>query len=194
MNVSWMLLWLALQPAVLSEMELATAQRGQVPVRTEVTPSPTGKAAGRGVGAIVINRPAAAVFAVVARFEDKAEYMPRLKAIRVLQRDADRVQVHMTVDASVATARYTLWFRVDQPAGIVSWALDRGAPGNTIADAEGAYQIRALGPSQTLLIYQSAVDTGRSVPRFIQDYMTRRSIPNLLRAIKARIENRTPAA
>ena len=44
-------------------------------------------------------------------------------------------------------------------------------------------------PGRTLVVYRAYVDAGTSVPKFVQDFMIRRSIPNLLRATKKRIES-----
>lgn len=180
-------------PAVpgLSEAEVRAALRGELVVHTETFSRPGGKAAGRGVGAVVIARPAAAVWAVLSRFEDKAEYMPRIKQVDVLAQEPGRRRVRMVVDASVTTSRYTAWFALDEAGGTIRWKLDRTAPDNTIADTEGEWRLYPLGPARTLLYYRTYVDTGRAIPRFIQDYMTRRSLPNLLKAVRARVEARS---
>jgi hypothetical protein len=47
----------------------------------------------------------------------------------------------------------------------------------------------AVSPAQTLLVHRSYVDTGLHITRAISDYMARRSIPDLLNAIKRRIES-----
>ena len=39
------------------------------------------------------------------------------------------------------------------------------------------------------MVYRAFVDPGTHVPRFIQNFITRRSLPNLLLATKKRIES-----
>src|SRR3569832_723029 len=143
----------------LTEAELATALGGQVAVRIEHFARTDGKAAGRGVGAIVVERPAAEVYATLARFEDKAEYVPRLKSITVLEQSPERVLARLVADASVTTARYTMAFRLDEPGRVVSWKLDKAAPDNSIADAEGEYRVHEITPARSLVTYRSYVDT-----------------------------------
>lgn len=173
----------------LSEPELAQALRGEVPTRTESFVAATGKVAGRGVGAIVIDKPIAQAWAVLRRFDDKADYMPRLEKVWILSADPDRVVARMQVNAAVTTARYTAIFSLDSDAHAIRWTLDKSAPDNSIADTVGSYELHPIEADKTLVVYRSFVDSGRSVPRFIADYMTRRAIPNLLRAIKKRIES-----
>lgn len=187
------LLVLTAAPPDLAPAELQAVLRGEVAARTEPFAGAGERAAGRGVGAVIINRPPAEVWATLSRFEDKAEYMPRVKAVDVLAREPrgspPRLRVRMTVDASVTTARYTAWFDLDEAAGSIRWRLDRAAPDNTIADAQGDYRLFQPSPGRTLLVYRSYVDTGRRVPAFIQRYMAMRSIPTLLKAIKSRVES-----
>jgi carbon monoxide dehydrogenase subunit G len=178
-----------LAPVGFSPAEVDAALRGQVPVRIEPFVRPDGKTAGRGMGAIVVERAPTEVWATLSRFEDKPEYMPRLKSLSILEQTPERMRVQMVVDASVMTARYTLVFRIDEPARCISWTLDHSAQGNSIADTEGEYRLYELAPTRTLVTYKSHVDTGRAVPRFIQNYMARHSIPDLLNAIKRRVES-----
>ena len=168
---------------------MAAALSGQVPVRMEPHPRADGKMAGQGVGAIVVHRPVSEVWSTLSRFEDKPEYMPRLKTMEVLEKSPERVRVKVSVDASVTTARYTLIFSLNEPQYVLSWKLDSTAKDNSIADAVGEYRLFQLDGGQTLVTYKSYVDTGRAVPRMIQDYMAKRSIPNLLRAIQKRVES-----
>jgi hypothetical protein len=158
-------------------------------VHTEIFTSPQGKTSGRGVGAIIIERPVSAVWATVSHYEDKAEYTPRLQRVAVLDKQLGLLHVYMEVDASVTTARYTAWFKLDETEHTIKWNLDHGAKSNTIADTEGEYRLFPVTPERTLAVYKTWVDSGHAVPRFIQEYMARKSLPNLLKALKMRVES-----
>ncbi len=173
----------------LSDAELAQALKGDVPARTETFVAPSGKSAGRGVGAVVIDRPIAEVWTHLSRYEDKAEYQPRVKSVTVLEHLANRIHARFVIDATIMTARYTAWFDLDPVAHVIHWTLDGQATDNTIAAADGEYRMFEVGAAQTLVVYRTYVDSGRSIARSIQDYFTRKAIPNLLRAVKKRIES-----
>jgi carbon monoxide dehydrogenase subunit G len=183
--------FLALTPAVvgLTDGELQTALRGDVPTRSESFTTPAGKNAGRGVGAITIDRPMREVWATLTHYEDRAEYIPRLKSVAVLEKREGAVRVRQEVDASITTARYTAWYKLDEAAHVIHWILDDTATDNTIAAVDGDYRLFEVAPNRTLLVYRTYVDSGRAVPRFIQSYLTQKSIPDLLRAIKKRVES-----
>lgn len=173
----------------LTEPEFTKVMRGDVVARTENFTNEHGKSSGRGMGAVLISKPIEEIWAVVSRFEDKAEYMPRLEKVEVLDKTPERVRVRMDIDASVTKARYTAVFVLSQTAHTIHYELDRSAKDNTIADTQGSYELFAVTDGTTLLVYRTYVDTGRAIPRFIADYMARRSIPKLLTAIRKRVES-----
>jgi carbon monoxide dehydrogenase subunit G len=173
----------------LSDQEMRDVVDGKVPTRSEAFTTAAGKSAGRGLGAILVDRPIGEVWATLARYEDRAEYIPRLKSVAILERQPGRLRVRQEIDATVTTARYTAWYRFDEPTHTLSWTLDKSATGNTVAEVEGDYRLSELGPGRTLLVYRTYVDSGMKVPQSIQSYMQRRSIPDLLRAIKKRVES-----
>jgi uncharacterized membrane protein len=173
----------------LSEAELAAVAKGEVPIRIETFTNARGKSAGRGWGAIVIERPISEAWATLARYDDRAEYVPRLKSVTVLEKQPGRARIRQEIDASVTTARYTAWFTFDESQRSISWTMDKSATDNTVSEVDGDYRMAELAPGRTLLVYRAYVDSGLHVPQSIQSYMQKRSIPDLLRAIKRRIES-----
>jgi carbon monoxide dehydrogenase subunit G len=183
-------LFLLLASAVgLSDGEFSKALAGDVPVHTETFASPSGKSAGRGVGAIVIERPIAEVWTHLSRYEDKAEYQPRVKSVTILEKLADRIRARFVVDATIMTAKYTAWFVFDPAAHVIHWTLDDKASDNTIVAADGDYRMFEVEPGKTLVVYRTYIDSGRAIAASIQNYFTRKAIPDLLKAVKKRIES-----
>jgi carbon monoxide dehydrogenase subunit G len=173
----------------LTDPELAAVGKGEVPVRIEAFKNANGKSAGRGWGAIAIERPVAEVWATLARYDDRAEYVPRLKSVTVLEQAPGRARIRQEIDASLMTARYTAWYTFDEGQRSIAWTIDKSAADNTVKQVDGDYRMAELGPTRTLLVYRAYVDSGMHVPQSIQSFMQRRSIPDLLRAIKRRVES-----
>jgi carbon monoxide dehydrogenase subunit G len=173
----------------LSDVDLQKALAGEVPARSESFTSPSGKAAGRGLGAIVIARPLRDVWSTLARFEDRPEYVPRLKAIQVLEREPQRVRVLQIVDAGLTSARTTLWFSLDEAERCISWQLDKSAKDNSVVEVTGDYRMLECAPERTLLAYRAHIDTGLRIPLVVQQHLQKRAVPELLRAIKSRVES-----
>jgi carbon monoxide dehydrogenase subunit G len=173
----------------LNQAELQKALAGDVPAHSESFTSSSGKAAGRGVGAVVIQRPLAEVWSTLARFDDRPEYIPRLKAIELLEQAPTRVRVLQIVDVGITTARTTLWFELDEAARSISWKLDGAASDNSVVAVEGDYRMLALSARETLLSYRTHIDTGLRIPQLVQSHLQKRALPELLRAIKKRVES-----
>ncbi len=189
MNVLVALFALAAPVLGLSQVEVEAALRGEIPARTETFTNAHGQPSGRGLGAILIQRPIAEVWATLIRYEDKPEYIPRLRSVAILEKHSDRVRIRQEIDASITTARYTAWYQFFSDEHAIRWKLDGSAADNTLADVEGEYRLVEHSPTQTLLIYRTYVDPGRAVPQFIRNYMAVKSLPKFLRAVKMRVES-----
>lgn len=183
------LLALLLPGSGLTEAEIEQALAGKVPARSEPFTTPEGLATGRGIGAIAIERPIAEVWDTLARFEDRAEYVPRLLSVTVLDRTPSRIHVRQEIDASVRKVKYTAFYDLDAEKRTIHWTLDKSAPDNGIKGVDGTYALYEVGAGRTLLVYRTWLDSGLKVPQFIQRYVAVHSIPNLLRAIKQRVES-----
>jgi carbon monoxide dehydrogenase subunit G len=173
----------------LSDPELQKALAGEVAVHAEAFTTPEGKDAGRGVGAIVIGKPSSAVWTTLTHYEDRAEYIPRVEKVRVIDKTDARVHVWQQIDVSVTTARFTAYFDLDPKQHVIHWALDRNVSDNTLKDVDGEYRLFDVDGDHTLLVYRSYVDSGLKVPKSIQMYIAKKSIPDLLKAIKQRVES-----
>lgn len=173
----------------LSDAELQKALGGDVSVHAEAFTTPQGKDAGRGVGAIVVWRPIGDVWSTLCKYEDRAEYIPRVEKVRVLDKTDARVHVWQQIDASVTTARFTAFFDLDPKQHVIHWTLDRNVSDNTLKDVDGEYRMFEVDDRRTLLVYRSYVDSGLKVPKSIQMYIAKKSIPDLLKSIKQRVES-----
>ena len=72
---------------------------------------------------------------------------------------------------------------------MIAWKLDESAKDNSVRAVEGDYRMLELGPRETLLGYRTHIDTGLRVPQLVQSHMQKRALPELLRAIKRRVES-----
>lgn len=180
---------LSLGVPLLTPAETGRVLGGEVLARSETSGNASGKASGYGVGAIAIDRSVADTWAVLANYADKAEYQPRVSRCTVLGREGDVLRVAMEVSATIMTVRYTGLYTLDPVAHTVRWKLDKTAAGNGIQDMEGGYALIRVSEARTILYFRSYVDSGRMVPRFIQDHFSVKAIPDLLKSVKARVES-----
>jgi carbon monoxide dehydrogenase subunit G len=180
---------LMMSPPALPPADLARALEGEIVVRSEPSVTPAGKTAGYGIGAIAIDKSIEDTWKVLSNYTDKAQYQPRVDTCTILGREGNTLRVAMAIDAGIMTATYTGLYTLDPAAHSVHWTLDRQAPGNNIADMDGSYWLVKVSPVRTILYFRSYVDSGHLVPRFIQNHFSIKAIPDLLKAIKQRVES-----
>jgi len=121
----------------LSQQELDKALSGGIAVHAESFQTAAGKDAGRAVGAIVVWRPIDEVWATITRYEDRAEYVPRVEKVRVIDKSPTRLHVWQQIDASVTTARFTAYYDIDAKDHVLHWTLDHNVSDNTLKDVDG---------------------------------------------------------
>ncbi|MFN7135126.1 MAG: SRPBCC family protein [Myxococcales bacterium] len=174
----------------LEEKELARLQKGEVVVRGEVYKTAEGKNAGRGKAWVIIKKPREAVYEQLTKGYDQfPEFMPRLKKVNVISRSEDAMLVRSYVGVAFSTYEYTLKFKLDPAAFQTNWVLDKSAK-NDIKDTAGEWKLLELEPGvSTLAQYSISVDSGMFVPQFLEDYMTRKDLPEILNALRKRVES-----
>ena len=180
---------LVLGMPALTPPELARVLQGDVLAWSEPGVSAAGTAAGYGLGAIEIDASIPAVWKVLANYDDKAEYQPRVVTSKVVDRSGDVLRVAVTVDATLMTVRYTGLYTLDPATHSVHWVLDTQAAGNSLQAMEGGYTLVYLAPAKTILRFRTFVATGSLVPQFIQNHFSLKAIPALLTSIKKRVES-----
>jgi ribosome-associated toxin RatA of RatAB toxin-antitoxin module len=112
-----------------------------------------------------IDAPLEEVWAVVEDVERAPEWQGGLKAIRVLERDADGRPVLCEVDsdARVRTVTSTVRFRYE-PSTALRWTQERGE----LKAVEGSWQLQELGPGRTRATYSLEAELGRMLGMVIR--------------------------
>ena len=180
---------LGLGMSPLTPPDLARVLQGEVLAWSEPGQSSGGTAAGYGLGAIEIDASIPEIWKVLANYDDKAEYQPRVLQCLVLDRTGEVLRVAVVVDATLMTVSYTGLYTLDPATHSVHWVLDSRAAGNTLRAMEGGYTLEYLTPGKTILRFRTFVATGSLVPQFIQNHFSLKAIPALLTSIKRRVES-----
>jgi ribosome-associated toxin RatA of RatAB toxin-antitoxin module len=141
---------------------------------------------------IVFDRPAEQVFAVLSDYARYPEFVPGIKACRVLPGKGDR-QVEYELDLGLKRIKYVLK-HVEAPPTRITWSL---VSGDMMKVSNGEWALTADGAttrarytvdiqiSKPPLIPQSVIDK-------VSDELTRVQLPKTLEAFKARVERAGP--
>ncbi|MEW5850594.1 MAG: SRPBCC family protein [Myxococcota bacterium] len=168
--------------------ELAKLEKGQVVVRGEMYTNAAGKRAGKGKAFVIINKPPEAPWAILNDYEKMPEFMPRLARVTIQNRTADGMKVVQELKVLFKTVRYVLDLKFDASKKRMAWALDKSSK-NDINDTFGSWHFQPWNGGRTLVVYDIAVDTGAMIPAFLEEYLTKKDLPEVLMAMKRRAES-----
>ena len=143
--------------------------------------------------AVIVPRPAAEVWAVLADFESRPEFLPNISESRVQRVEDTRVWISQHVRVLWMQIRYTLIMTLDPARGLMTSVLDRASP-HDIRDSHGSWDILPHGDASALLMSRSRVETGMPVPGFIESYLVKNSLPQMMTRLRDEVERRAKAS
>jgi ribosome-associated toxin RatA of RatAB toxin-antitoxin module len=169
----------------------AELTRGEV-VQSEDERDPAAHAPTRVAASALIPYPPEPVWQVVTDFESRPQFVPGVKEARILRTDGDRLWVAEHLHAFFLDVRFVTIVTLDPEHGRVSWVMDREAA-HDIADTTGSWDVVPLHDRRvTLVRYRTAVDSGKAVPGFVEQFFTARSLPKMVEGVRNQVQRRFP--
>lgn len=175
----------------LTEEEWADVLKGEVVTKAVVPPEVKGKEEERTGNVLVtaiINHPPQKLWELMLQFEKYGEFLPKVEKMEVRGRNGNTTLVYHQLGIMWVDIGYTLAMTADKGMGRISWVLDKTFE-NDIKDTTGFYEFVPYdGGKKTMVSYQTWADTGRSVPKFVEDFLTKKTSPKILRNIRSRAD------
>jgi hypothetical protein len=163
---------------------------GQSLYRPSITEPPAGGEPKFTASAyILINAPVEKSFALFCDFEKQYLYLPTIKTSKILSRSGNRVVIYKELDYPVLDLKYTHILTIVPEAHRVDFITDpKGA--NSVKLSAGSFQFERIDDNRTLFTYRmTQLDPGIQIPRFVQEYMVSRDLPQVTVNIKKYIES-----
>jgi ribosome-associated toxin RatA of RatAB toxin-antitoxin module len=138
---------------------------------------------------VVIEAPVERLFDVIVDYARYPEFVPGIKACRVLPGQGERL-VEYELDLGVKRIRYVLRHVEERPAR-VSWTLRSG---DMMKVSNGSWELAPAGPA-TRAVYSVEIQIAKPplIPQAVidrvSDELTRVQLPRTLAAFKARAES-----
>jgi hypothetical protein len=176
--------------AALESGEVVTAEESVDAADAHAEPD-TGRKAEVVASGILPQRPAD-VWAALLDFATWSRWMPNSAEATVRERRGDEVWLSRRIDVLWTSVRYGVVWTLAPTLGLARWRLDPSVP-HEIADTHGYWQLAPLdGGRATLVRYQAAIDSGRAVPRLVEETLTRRSLPGMVSSLREEVARRAP--
>ena len=132
------------------------------------------------------------MWSVITDYASRPLYSPSCEEVKTVRREGNRLWLAEHISVLLLDIRYTTVNELDPEHGSASFYMDKSAP-HDIEDTYGAWQIAPIpGSSRTLVRYRVNVDTGKPVPRIIQDLLAGRSLPRMISGMRTEMEKRHP--
>lgn len=149
----------------------------------------TGKEAQRFIqAAIIFDQPVDTVWKLFRQTERQAQYLPHLyKAVKVEDQGISD-KVDFLLKFSLIKIDYRVQHNFDPANYYFYWSLDPGHK-NDLKRLEGYWKLFKIDDSRTLARYGTIVNTSGLIPKSIQEYLTRKDLPQSLEAVKKYINS-----
>ncbi len=177
----------------LSADEWAQVQAGESVVSRVVETDTQGNKKSSARSTAILPFSVAAVWDVLIDFEARPRFAPGIKSVVRVRQEGNQIWLDQRIHVLLVEIYFRIINTIDTEFGRVSWRIDPEAK-NEIADTNGSWQVVRLGERQTLLQYQSRIDSGRPVPEFVEDFLSSTSLPKVLRALCDEVARRVAAS
>jgi ribosome-associated toxin RatA of RatAB toxin-antitoxin module len=168
---------------------MAKLEAGEVVKENVMEKDAVGGDSGRAVALIIINASKDHIMGELAKYETYPQWMPSTKKTTVISRSDTASSVEFELSILGQSVKYTVIHKIDKTKGTIQWRMDDSKPKKNVKDSVGAWVLKAHG-NKTIVAYTVQVETGVSVPKFIQNWLSNSSLIKVLKAVKKQVEEK----
>ena len=172
-----------------SEREWERLREGRPVKRAEAFDTPDGRA-GRGVVYIMVGAEPEEIFRQILDYDRYVEFYPNVEESTLYRREGNEYWARFVLTAAggLVKIRYHCHHVYDPERGTVTWELD-DAQENDFRATVGFWKIWVPEPGRCLLAYSVQVDSGRWIPRFLEEMGTGYGLRRVAACMKRRVES-----
>ena len=168
----------------LTAAEFTQIEAGEILLDSQKFSTPDGTTRGRALAVGFIRASKDKLLETLLDYASYPQYMSRMQKAEVYERTTTQVNVKFTIKLLI-TVVYHLKHYFNRATGTMTWELDRSKP-NDIRDTTGSWYFQPY-KNGCIAFYSVTVDSGHAIPGWLEDYMTKRDLPNILRAVRTRV-------
>jgi hypothetical protein len=138
---------------------------------------------------ILVKKPIEDCWNIFSQVDKHHEYFPRQTETHMLDSDTTHALLKKVFDFYVKDISYYIKYTIDPGKHKINYDLDKSRP-HDLEEVNGFFLFEEVKKDTTLFIYAvTRTETGLRVPKFIQNYITSRDLPNVTEHVKKRIES-----
>ncbi len=148
------------------------------------------KLTGRVFAYGIIPAAPAQVWGVLTDFSAWPTFLPKVREVRVDKVEGDNLWLYHKLKIMISL-EYTVIYTFEPEIGRARWVLDKERK-HSIGDTTGFWEmIPVNGGRWTLATYHATVDTGMPVPGFVENFLTKESLPQIIEGLRDAVVKRT---
>ncbi|MDP8255409.1 MAG: SRPBCC family protein [Candidatus Alcyoniella australis] len=181
---------IAAQPPLpeLSNEELATLRSGEPLLRDEVYADPNGNSCGSGYALIKVDASPDEVWKQILDYNHYADFFPNVDEAVLYRQEGELYFTRFTLSViAVVKVTYHCKHTLHREDGWLEWRLDDTKP-NDFKKTDGRWVVWPF-ENGSLLSYAVFVDSGRDVPKFIQNMASKWGLKQVVLSVKRRVES-----
>ena len=130
----------------------------------------------------IFDFPIEQIYAVISDFEKYSEFLPEVKASKILKDNGNKKTVQLSV-SMIKEFTYNIIATLDEPNGL-SWVFESG---EIFKSNNGSWKLKALSPTQTQVTYEVGAEFKLFVPGAIAKKLIAVNLPQMLATYKKRV-------
>lgn len=173
----------------LTKQEKEKLQKGEIIYKSVQSADSQGKISGHGQSMALVKAPVEKCWEIFTQFNKQQEYFPRKTESLVLEQKPGVALVQKKFKFYWVTIGYVNRYQIDPQKHRIDFSIDLSKPSD-IKDSAGFFLFEPVGPDRTLFTYGvTRLDTGISMPSFVQEYLQKRDLPAVAENVRKRIES-----
>jgi hypothetical protein len=128
---------------------------------------------------VLFDRPVDRVYALLSETARQGEFRSELGGLATVARLPDGHVDEQHIRILFADVSYRLRYRLDPERRRILWRLDPGSEGR-MRRVEGSWELYEMDADRTLGRFATLVDVGDALPAFVEEAVTRKTLPRTL--------------
>jgi len=137
---------------------------------------------------VIFADPIDRVYDLLSQSERQVEFRPELTNIEMVAMSEHGPVDEQRLKILFQRFVYYIRYRLDRSQYRIEWHLDHGYE-NDLDQVDGFWQLYEMEDGRTLGRSGTSVDVGPAVPAFLQDWLTRKNLPQIMQRVRLWVDS-----